>query len=148
VLEYVTYIRTPVEELWRALTDPAVTVRYWFDARVESDWRVGAPVAIVAPDGAVWDHGEVLEVEPYRRLCFTWITLVPAELAGEPATRLGLTLEPIGPDVRLTVVHDGFEPGSKLYESVREGWPALLSTLKSLLETGSPLAIVRTMLAG
>jgi uncharacterized protein YndB with AHSA1/START domain len=143
---YVTYIRTAPETVWRALTDAEITRTYWFDVRVESDWQVGSPVRLVGPDGKLWDHGEVLECEPLRRLSYTWITVMP-ELVGEPASRLTIELEPVGPEVRLALTHDGFEPGSKLYESVREGWPALLSSLKSLLETGEPLAIVTTMMA-
>lgn len=143
---YVTYLRTTPETLWRALTDPDVTRRYWFDVRVESAWQVGSPVRLIGPDGKLWDHGEVLECEPLRRLSYTWITVMP-DLVGEPASRLTIDLEPVGPEVKLALTHDGFEPGSKLYESVRMGWPALLSSLKSLLETGVPLAVVRTMMA-
>lgn len=144
---YTTYIRATPEKLWQALVDADITRRYWFGVRVESDWKLGSPVRLLAPDGTLWDHGVVLAYEPCRRLSYTWITLMP-DLDGEPPTRLNMELEPVGPEVRLTLTHAGFEPGSRLLDSVREGWPALLSCLKSLLETGEPLAIVDTMSTG
>jgi uncharacterized protein YndB with AHSA1/START domain len=94
----------------------------------------------------------VLESEPGRRLAYSWHTFTPewAELSGfdaerlrrvtsEPRSKVTFDIEPAGELVKLTVVHDGFEPGSSVLESISEGWPALLSSLKTLLETGDPL---------
>ncbi|MDX8034144.1 SRPBCC family protein [Lentzea sp. BCCO 10_0856] len=137
---YASYIRTDPGTLWDMLTDPELTPDYWFDSRVESDWRIGSQVRLVGPDGRLWDHGEVLECAPPRRLSFTWITVMD-DFAGEPPSRLSFDIEPVGEDVRLTVTHDGFQPGSALLDSIAEGWPQLVCSLKSLLETGRPLAV-------
>jgi uncharacterized protein YndB with AHSA1/START domain len=98
----------------------------------------------------------VLESDPYRRLAYTWHTFTPelnervqlsdeafAKLAGERRSRVAFDIEPLGEMVRLTVVHDGFEPGSTAATMVRNGWPVFLSSLKTLLETGEPLASTR-----
>jgi uncharacterized protein YndB with AHSA1/START domain/DNA-binding transcriptional ArsR family regulator len=149
---YTTYIRTTPERLWQALTDPAFTGRWW-QTTFETDWQAGSAMT--------WDnHGiviadpeqVVLESDPYRRLSYRWHTFTPelnerlqlgdevfAKLAGERRSRVTFDLEPVGEAVKLTVVHDDFEPGSTAATMVRNGWPALLSSLKTLLETGEPL---------
>ena len=98
----------------------------------------------------------VLESDPYRSLAYTWHTFIPelndrlqfddelfAKLAGERRSRVAFDIEPVGEMVKLTVVHDDFEPGSTAATMVRNGWPVLLSSLKTLLETGEPLASTR-----
>ena len=69
---YVTYIRTTPEKLWRALIEPEFTKQYWAGTWQESDWKVGSPWRIMIPDGRVADAGEIVEVEPHRRLVLTW----------------------------------------------------------------------------
>ena len=94
----------------------------------------------------------VLEAEPYRRLSYTWHTFTPElataihldqetfrQAATEPRSKVTFDIEPAGERVKLTVVHDGFEPGSAVLESVSTGWPQVLSGLKTLLESGAPL---------
>jgi uncharacterized protein YndB with AHSA1/START domain len=94
----------------------------------------------------------VLESEPHRRLSYTWHTFtrefaesvglsdeVLAHAAGEPRSKVTFEIEPLGEMVKLTVVHDDFEPGSTVLASISEGWPGLLSSLKTLLETGETL---------
>jgi len=151
---YTTYIHTTPERLWQALTDPVFTKRYW-GLTFESDWQVGSTVT--------WDQGGVvlddpaqvvLEANPYRRLAYTWHTFTPelAELHGfsdefmatastEPRSKVAFDLEPVGPMVKLTVVHDGFGPGSAVIQGISNGWPQVLSSLKTFLETGEPLVI-------
>ena len=117
---YVTYIETTPENLWEALTNSEFTKQYWFDTEVRSDWKVGSPFALVM-SGKTTDTGEILEAEP--------------------ATKVVFTIEPYGNLVKLTVTHEGFVEGSKLLDSISRGWPAILSGLKSLLETGKAFAI-------
>ncbi len=152
---YTTYIRTTPEQLWRGLTEPAFTRRYWGLA-LESDWKTGSPVTVqLDKDGVtIADPAQVvLESDPYRRLAYTWHTFTPqwaaaysisadqlARFASEPRSRVAFDIEPLGDYVRLTVVHDGFEPGSAVLAGVAQGWPMLMSSLKSLLETGDVLA--------
>lgn len=96
------------------------------------------------PDGRVGDSGEILEIEPGRRLVLTWRNEFKPELRGEPPTRLTYELEPAGESVKLTVIHESGEPDSKLIDAVSHGWPHILASLKSLLETGESLVETRT----
>jgi uncharacterized protein YndB with AHSA1/START domain len=136
---YVTYIATSPEKLWKALLDPETTAKYWQHENV-SDWKPGSR----------WEHrrsdeskkvvlvGKVLESSPPRRLVMTWAS-PEDEAREEKHSRVTFDIEPVGEVVRLTVTHDRFEPGSEMFESIREGWPKVLSSLKSLLEAGRPL---------
>ncbi|KID31995.1 ArsR/SmtB family transcription factor [Prauserella rugosa] len=143
---YVTYIKTTPEKLWQALTDPAFIRRWFGGMSMESDWKPGSPIIAVDPDGTRVETGEVvLESEPGKRLSYTFKVTAEAgsayaELAEEPPSRVTFELEQDGDTVKLTLVHDDFVgPESKVLESVRQGWPAFMSSLKSLLETGEPL---------
>jgi len=149
---YTTYIRTTPQRLWQALTDPAFTERYW-GLRFESDWTVGSTMTWEQHGVTITDPAQVVvESDPYRRLAYTWHTFTPewaalhgfsdeflATAAGEPRSKVTFDIEPDGSMVRLTVVHDGFEAGSAVVESVRQGWPRVMSGLKTLLETGDTL---------
>ena len=143
---YVTYIETTPEKLWEALTDSAFTRQYWFDTEVRSDWKVGSPIALVM-SGTVTDTGEILEADRPRRLSYTFKHERDDDMRNEPATKVVFTLQPFGKLVKLTVTHEGFGVGSKLLDGISKGWPAILSGLKSLLETGKVLAIPPAALA-
>jgi uncharacterized protein YndB with AHSA1/START domain len=136
---YVTYIRTTPEKLWQALIDPEFTRRYWAATWQESEWKPGASWRIMIPDGRVADSGEVLEIEPGRRLVLSWRNEFKPELRAEGYSRLTYELEKVGDSVKLTVIHEMDKPDSKLIGAVSNGWPRFLSSLKSLLETGQPL---------
>jgi uncharacterized protein YndB with AHSA1/START domain len=140
---YVIYIRTTPDKLWQALTEPEFTRQYWAGTWQESDWKVGATWRIVMPDGRIADTGEILEIEPPRRLVLTWRNEFRPELHAEGYSRLTYALEQQGDMVKLTVAHDIDKPGSKLIEAVSNGWPAILSSLKSMLETGESLEATR-----
>src|SRR5262245_59814170 len=140
---YVTYIRTRPEKLWRALIEPEFTRQYWFEVRQESEWKPGAPWRMTIPDGRVIDSGEVLEIEPHRRLVLSWRHELDPELRGEGYSRMTYLLEPQGDTVKLTVVHEIDAPDSKFIAAVSTGWPQILASLKSLLETGAPLEATR-----
>jgi uncharacterized protein YndB with AHSA1/START domain len=137
---YTTYIETTPEKLWLALTDGAFTKRYWFDTEVRSDWKVGSPFALVMGDKTT-DTGAILEADRPRRLSYSFKHQLFEEMRNEPATKVIFTIEPHGKIVKLTVTHEGFIEGSKLLGAVSKGWPAILSGLKSLLETGKVFAI-------
>ena len=135
---YVIHIRTTPEKLWDALTKPEFTRQYWGHDNV-SDWK----------PGSAWEHrdagsgnvrliGEVLESRPPHRLVITWVE--PKDKANRDRhSRVAFDIEAVGSMVRLTVTHDELEPGSQMDTSIRVGWPRVLSSLKSLLETGKPL---------
>jgi len=141
---YVTYIRTTPEKLWKALIDPEFTRRYWFETRQESEWKPGASWKIVFPDGQVSDSGEVLEIEPEKRLVLSWRHEVKPELHVEGYSRLTYELEKQGEQVKLTVLHDIEKPDSNFIKAVSGGWPLILASLKSLLETGESLEQTRS----
>jgi DNA-binding transcriptional ArsR family regulator/uncharacterized protein YndB with AHSA1/START domain len=147
---YTTYIHTTPEQLWRALTEPAFTRRYWYGIAFESDWKAGSPVTLHFEERGleIADPEQVvLESDPPRRLSYTWHSFTPEwaaahgyddehlrRLTSEPRSRVTFEIEPAGEQVRLTVIHDDLEPGGLVLESIRMGWPLVLSGLKTLLE--------------
>ena len=140
---YVTYIRTTPEKLWRALLDPDFTRQYWVATWQESEWKPGSSWRIMIPDGRVADSGEVLEIEPNRRLVLKWRNEFRPELREEGYSRMTYELEQKGDSVKLTVIHEMDRPESKFIEAVTGGWPHILASLKSLLETGESLEETR-----
>ena len=133
---YVTYIRTTQEKLWEALTSPAFTRQYWWGMVLESDWKVGSRWAMNFADGRPNTTGVVLESDPPRRLVLDWHNEYNVELIGEGAARASFDLEEMGEMVKLTVVH---EAQPKLLEAVSGGWPKVLASLKTFIETGKAL---------
>lgn len=133
---YVTYIRTTPEKLWSALTDTDFMQQYWFNARVESDFRKGSPWKIVYEDGRVMDTGEILESVAPKRLVIKWRHEFRPELKAEGYAICTMELEPVADVVKLTVMHSIDKENAKFIEAVSGGWPKILSNLKSLLETG------------
>jgi uncharacterized protein YndB with AHSA1/START domain len=141
---YVTYIRTTPEKLWQALTQPEFTRQFFMATVQESEWKAGAPWKIVAPDGTVADSGEIVEIDPPNRLVLKWQSQLKPELTEEGFSRMTYALEPQAEMVKLTVLHEMEREGSKLIQAVSRGWPLILSSLKSLLETGASLEETRT----
>jgi uncharacterized protein YndB with AHSA1/START domain len=136
---YVTFIRTTPEKLWQALTDPEFTRQYWCETWQESAWKPGSSWKIMTPDGKVADNGEIIEIEPPKRLALTWRHELEPGMRAEGFSRLTYELEPVGTTVKLTVIQEIDLSDSKLIKAVSGGWPMILSSLKSLLETGAPL---------
>jgi uncharacterized protein YndB with AHSA1/START domain len=133
---YVTYIRTTPEKLWKALTDPEFTRQYWFGVTVDSGWTQGSPWKLSYPDGTITDTGEVVEIDPPRRMVIRWQNEFRPELKAEGPGRCTFLLEPMERAVKLTITHEIERPDSKLITAVSGGWPLVLSNLKSLLEVG------------
>ncbi len=133
---YVTFIRTTQDKLWSALTDPEFMRRYWFGMHIETDWKAGASWRLAFSDGRTADRGEIVEIDPPRRLVLTWRNEWKPELKLEGDTRCTMDLEPMEGAVKLTVTHASDRAESKFIEAVSGGWPRILSNLKSLLETG------------
>ena len=140
---YVILIRTTADKLWDALTRPEFTKDYWAGTTQESEWRQGASWKVRTPDGRIWDTGEIIEADRPRRLVLTWRNEHFPEMHAEGYTRLTYELEASGDEVKFTLTHESDVSGSKLIDAVAKGWPSLLSSLKSLLETGESLASTR-----
>jgi uncharacterized protein YndB with AHSA1/START domain/DNA-binding transcriptional ArsR family regulator len=132
-LVYVTYIATTPEKLWAALTDPEQTAVYWKHRNV-SGWSKGDSWEHVRLDGGSDGGGTILEIDPPRRLSHTWGEVNDPQVA---PSRVTFDLEPVGDAVRLTVTHEDLAPAE--FDDAGTGWAMVLSSLKSLLETGRPI---------
>ena len=133
---YVTYIRTTPAKLWQALTQPQFIHQYWFGTNVACDWKPGSSWRMSSDDGTLTDAGEIVEIDPPRRMVIRWQHEWMPELKAEGESRCTIELEPIDKAVKLTVTHEIARADSKLITAVSGGWPVILSNLKSLLETG------------
>ena len=137
---YVSYIETTPEQLWEALTSSEFSRRYWWDTSVVSDWKVGSPFSLVL-NGQTTDVGEILEADRPRRLSYTFHHILSEAARKERPSRVTFVLEPHGKLVKLTLMHEDFAENSVILDGISKGWPAILASLKSLLETGTALAI-------
>lgn len=147
---YATYIRTTPEKLWEALTSGDFSRKYWMGFRIELELKAGGVVRIHPPKGMEHhgDHaGKVLECQPYRKLVYTWNMKDKPEIAARRngPSRVTLELTPMGAQVRLRLIHenllpDDVEKDPNAFKGINNGWPAVISSLKSLLETGEAIA--------
>ena len=140
---YITYIRITAEKLWQALIEPEFTRQYWMATTQESEWKPGAPWRIVFADGRTADSGDIVEIEPPRRLVQTWRHQIILALTAEGYSRLTYELEQQGEAVKVILTHEMDVKNSKFIKAVSSGWPMILSSLKSLLETGESLEVTR-----
>lgn len=134
---YVTYINTTPEKLWEALTNTEFMKGYWFGSNFETDWKVGSKIKETQQNGKPGFQGEILKFEPPRLLVYTFYE----QSEDEGKTQVTFEIKPQGEVVRLTTSHEGYEQGSKDYQSISSGWAAILSSLKTFLETGKPLEL-------
>lgn len=139
---YVTYIRATADKVFEAITRPDVTRRYWGHENV-SDWQPGSQWQHIRTDDqrSVDVVGKVIESSPPSRLVVSWAG--PSQ-ADDPAStsRVTFTIEQLDEMVRLTVSHDELAVGSGMTKGVSHGWPLVLSSLKSLLETGRGIDVM------
>ncbi len=133
---YVTFIKTSPERLWAALTTPDFIKKYWFGTTQETDWQPGSSWKMVRAEGLVTDVGEILEIDPPRRLVLKWRNEFRPELKAEGYSRCTIEIEAVADAAKLTVVHQMDRPGTQFIGAVSGGWPRILSNLKSLIETG------------
>ena len=136
---YVTYIATTPEKVWKALLEGELTRQYWKHENV-SDWKPGSKWDLVADDGkrTVKHVGKVLEIVPNKRLVLTWGDVADA-VDADKHSRVAIDIETVGEMVRMTVTHDELTPD--MQRKITNGWPRVLSSLKSFLETGRPLDV-------
>jgi len=153
---YVTYIRTSPEKLWEALTSGDLSEKYWFGYRIETDWKVGSEFRLHAPKKADAPKegscnkdwvGKVLEYDPYQRLTYTSFLCSDHNVGGnkrQSPTTITYELKAMGPMVRLRLIHENLIPADiendpNVWKGVNNGWPAVMNSLKSLIETGQEL---------
>lgn len=140
---YATYIATTPEKLWQALTSGEFTKKYWFGRDLKSDWKEGSTVTFMDEEGKVTDTGIVLKSEPYNLLSYTF-RWVDDTTVNENPSIVTIKLKELDSTVKLTLKHENlpstaFRDESEGFYGINNGWPAILSNLKSLLETGHTL---------
>jgi len=138
---YEVYIRTTPEKLWEAITRPEKTKLYFYGTAVESDWKVGSSVRHLGPDRQVNLDGKVMEIVPGKKLVTTFAAVHRPESAKDRPSRVTWEIQSLGEVCKLTLTHDDFDGITETYKQVGSGWNPVLSGLKTLLETGAPLAI-------
>jgi len=139
---YTIYIASTPEKVWQALTSAEFSRQYFFGFAVEADLKVGGSFIVRAPDGALHIDGEVITCDPPHTLTVTWNVTWPGLVEKLGPTLVSYAIEQAGDAVRLTMIeaHDR-QISDDILSGGRQGWPAILSSLKSLLETGHPLAV-------
>ena len=141
-LVYTIYIAATPEQVWRALTSAEFSRQYFFGNAVEIDLRIGGAFIVRQPDGALHISGEVIECEPEGRLTVTFNVNWPQLVERLGPTLVTYEIEPAGEAVRLTLTEShNREISDDILSGGRQGWPAILSSLKSVLETGRPLTV-------
>ena len=135
---YVTYIAASPERVWEALTRPDLSEKYWFGYRVTAGGKAGERMTAVNPAGRLAHDDPIIESDPPRKLVYGWKPLYK-DMPDERPSRVTFLLEPFKGQTRLTVTHDEFEDGSRIFGMISKGWPAVLSSLKSFLEMGRGL---------
>jgi uncharacterized protein YndB with AHSA1/START domain len=134
---YTIYIASTPEKVWQALTSAEFSRQYFFGNSIEVDLRVGGAFIVRTPDGALHISGEVFECDPPKRLTFTFNVNWPALVEKLGPSLVTYEIEPVGDVVKLTLLQSHERPVDEdILSGGRQGWPAILSGLKSLLETG------------
>lgn len=134
---YVSYIRAPKQKVWDALTKPEFQKIYWFGGHQESDWKKGSSWKMFMPQHGLTDSGEILESDPPNRVVIKWRNEFMPELKAEGYSRCVMELVQENDLTKLTITHTIEKEGAKLIHAVSGGWPRILSSLKTYLETGS-----------
>jgi uncharacterized protein YndB with AHSA1/START domain/DNA-binding transcriptional ArsR family regulator len=140
---YEVYVRATPAQVWEAITDPARSSDYFYGTLVKSDWREGSRLAYDYPDGRLAAEGTILEVDPPRRLVHTFSATWDQEVTADAPHTVAWSIEPMGATCRVSCEHYGFAGETATYRSVSGGLSLILNGLKTLLETGEPLAIGR-----
>ena len=136
---HVVYIRATPERTWRAITETDDTLRYFYGSAVECGWQPGSAYRMTI-EGELQIEGEIIEASPPRRLVQAWHAVWDPEIAADAPTRVTWEIEDAIPGVcKVTLVHSGLLAGSSTLEQISDGWPYILSGLKTLLETGKGL---------
>ena len=134
-----TYIKTTKEKLWEAITKPEFTKLYFYGTEFRTDLMPGSKFGYYMNDENGKEiqpvYGKIIEVVPYEKLIHTF----DKPDSDDKPTRVTYEIEEVDKMIKLTLVHDNFEHKSETYNSVQQGWPFILSGLKTYLETGETL---------
>jgi uncharacterized protein YndB with AHSA1/START domain/DNA-binding transcriptional ArsR family regulator len=138
---YSVYISASPDQIWRAMTDGVETERYYYGTRVGSEWKQGSRIVYEYPDGRIAADGEVLEIDPPRRLAMTFHARWDPAIEAEGPVRQTWEIEPSGEGSKLTVTTIGLRPGTQMAEEFAGGMVYIVSGLKTWLETGEPMKV-------
>ena len=139
---YTIYIAATPDKVWQALTSAEFSRQYFFGFATEMEPRIGGAFKVLAPDGSLHIDGEVIEHDPPRRLTVTWNVNWPGLVDSLGQTLVTYAIEQAGDSVRVTMTESHNRVlDDDILSGGRQGWPAILSSLKSLLETGKPLTV-------
>jgi uncharacterized protein YndB with AHSA1/START domain/DNA-binding transcriptional ArsR family regulator len=139
--QYDLYIRATPERVWEGITNGDITRRWFHGTRFTAELTAGARLELVGEDGSAVVEGEILEATPPMRLVHTWKANWGPEFANDRPSRVTWELTPMGETTLLRLIHDDFDGETVTYQSISQGWAPILSSLKSLLETGEPLVM-------
>jgi uncharacterized protein YndB with AHSA1/START domain len=140
-LSYDLYIAAPAAQVWKSLTDGALTQRYFYGTKVTGKFEKGGALRYLTDGDVSMMDAEVVAIEPEKRLVTTCRALWDDAVKKDPSSQLSWEVTPMGAATRLTLLHDGFAAATPTYEQSASGWPVILSSLKTLLETGKSLVI-------
>jgi uncharacterized protein YndB with AHSA1/START domain len=138
--QYEVYIGATPENVWRGLTDGDFTQQYVYGTRIQAQFKKGSAYAFVGDGNFKVVDGEILDIQPNKRLVLTWQAHWDEAVSKDPPSRVTYELSGVGSNMtKLRLVHDQFEGETATYKGSVEGWPLMLSSLKTLLETGKTL---------
>lgn len=137
---YEIVIGAPCESVWKAITDGEVTRKYYYNTSIESDWKVGSCFRYCTPDGSVLSEGTIIEAQPQSHLKMSW----QASWLGNVSSTLIWDLQPLGSITLLKLTHMDIDDAIFEEALMHQGWIFILSSMKSLLETGKALPAVET----
>jgi uncharacterized protein YndB with AHSA1/START domain len=139
-ITYDIYVRALAKKVWQGIVDGDMTRQYVYGTRLETKLEKGAPYAYVGDGGFKAVDGEILDVAPEKKLVMSWNARWDDAVSNDPASRVTYELSEVGPNTtKLRVIHDRFEGRTATFAGSTEAWPLMLSSLKSILETGRPL---------
>jgi uncharacterized protein YndB with AHSA1/START domain len=139
---YVTYIAATPEQVWQALTDPAFTRKYFFGFAIEIEPKTGGAFRLLGADGGTHVSGAVVDWSPPRRLAYSWLVKGMSGFGELPECLVSYDIEPSGEAVKLTMTEShSWDVPPAILAGGQAGWPKILSGLKSVLETGKPVAM-------
>ena len=136
---YKTYIRATADAVWDAITNPEMTVQYFYGTQVDSTWEVGSPMNYNYPDGTPASDGHILSIDPPKRIEFMFHALWDEDLKAEGPVREVWALAELNGMVELTIELYDVAEDSKTFTEFASGFPYIIAGMKSLLETGEAL---------
>lgn len=144
-LYYEVYAAGTPERVWEALVSPEAVQAIYSGCVIQSTFENGASIQYVGPgkagDQTVHVYGQILEHEPNRTLSFTHY-VGESYYEGQPRyeSRITYRIEPAGASTKLTLTHDRWHPDDPSYSNSANAWWFLLSSTKTWIESGKPLA--------